>query len=361
MADLPKGISVTPMTQGELADLLKEWQGVSEGWMAAKAQDILEKTLTTANVPFRQNLSDLVTFAVQRRTPLRDRFRRVPAGGGAQVEWYAITALTANSGFFTEGNAPNPAEPNYGINPPAGYETYSIPPRRAIFKPIAFRLEVTAQAQLISANFHHQLASAIEYAAVNVLQAEEKALIFGDSTQAGQFDGLKKWITTNTNDKAGAPLTWNDILEACQSIWLKGGTPKTIVVGPREARILSTQYLNALRPIEPGVVAPWGVSVKRVMTDFGELEVVVSQYLVPETRGTLQNVTDVFVLDEDHPTMGGGLLPGQAIEVHELLPLQVWVFPMQSTLVTPVVVWEMVTLVVRAQEWQAVILNVGAP
>ncbi len=361
MAKQPEGVRLTPLSEQEAREIAKEWYGVSEGWQAARAQDVLEKTLTTANVPFRQNLSDLVTLAVQQRTPLRNRFRRVAATGGAQVEWFAITALTANSGFFGEGNAPAAAEPNYGISRPSGYETYSIPPRRAIFKPLGYRLEITAQAQLVAANFHHQLAAAVEYAAINVAQWEEKMLIKGDSTaDPNAFDGLAKWITTNYIDKNGNPLTWNDILEACQQIWVRGGTPKTIVVGPREARTLSYQYINALRPTEPGVVSRWGASVRRVMTDFGELEVVVSQYLVPENRGTLQNVSDVFILDEDHPTVGGGLLPGQAIEVHELLPMQVWVFPMQSTLITPVVVWEMVTLVVRAQEFQAKIINVGA-
>jgi hypothetical protein len=53
-------------------------------------------------------------------------------------------------------------------------------------------------------------------------------------------------------------------------------------------------------------------------------------------------------------------MPGTAIEVHELLPMEAWIFPMQSTLTTPVVVWENIALAVRAENFQAKIINIGA-
>jgi hypothetical protein len=359
MAQVGRDFIVTPLTGNEVAELAKE--AIDAGVNAAQGLDILEKTLTTAGVPFRQNLSDLVTLAVQQRTPLRNLFRRVRQAGGAQVEWFALTQLVnLTQAAFGEGNLPATGEPNYGITRPTGYEGYSLPPRRAIFKPIGYLVQVTAQAQLVGANFQSVLAAAIEYAVINTAQSEERLLIKGDSTaNSAEFDGLNKWIVTNVIDKNGAPLTWADILEASQAIYLRGGTPRYIVAGPREVRTISQQYLNAVRPIEVGVAAPWGIAVKRVMTDFGEMEVILSQYLVPENRGELTNVSDVFILDSDHVTTAGGVLPGQAIEVHELLPMEAWVFPMQPTLVTPCVVWEMVTLAVRAQEWQAKIINIG--
>lgn len=354
-----EGFKLTPITGEQAAEVAK--QVAEYGDVGARGLDVLEKTITVAGTPFRQNVSDLVTLAVQQRTPLRNLFRRVQQAGGAQVEWFALTNLVnLTQGAFGEGNIPATGEPPFGTT---HQDYYSRPPRRAIYKPIGYTIQVTAQAQLVGANFMPLLARAIEYAVINTAQAEERMLVKGDSTaHPNEFDGLNKWIQTNVVDKAGDSLQWNDILEICQRIYVRGGSPKYIVVGPREASYISRQYLAALRPIQPGVVAPWGAAVRRLMTDFGELELIISHYLTPEERtigGSTVQASDLFILDSDHPVLGGGIMPGVSIEVHELLPMEAWIFPMQPNLVTPCVVWEFVTLAVRAEEWQGKIINIG--
>jgi hypothetical protein len=141
------------------------------------------------------------------------------------------------------------------------------------FKPIALRAEITAQAQLVSANFHHQVAAAIEYLTIQVARAEEWMLLKGDSSvNPNQIDGLLKQITTNSINRNGNPLRWSDIVEACRAIWQAGGTPKYLVCGPREALTISQLYLEVVRPREMGTV-PYGAFVNHIITPYGELDV----------------------------------------------------------------------------------------
>jgi len=108
---------------------------------------------------------------------------------------------------------------------------------------------------------------------------------------------------------------------------------------------------------------PYGAFVERIITPYGELQVVISPDMAPETRtigASSVQASDIIILDTDQPVAGGvGLMPGTAIEVHELLPMEAWIFPMQTTLTTPVVVWEVLTLAVRAENFQAKIINIG--
>ena len=135
-----------------------------------------------------------------------------------------------------------------------------------------------------------------------------------------------------------------------------------LICGPREALTISQLYLNVVRPTEMGTV-PYGAFVERIITPYGELQVVISPDMAPETRtigASSVQASDIIILDTDQPVAGGaGLMPGTAIEVHELLPMEAWIFPMQTTLTTPVVVWEVLTLAVRAENFQAKIINIG--
>ena len=345
----PKGlINVQPLTAQQAAELSKQWLGGQ--W---ETLPIFERTLTSANVPVRQYLADIVTLAVQRRTPVRNLLRRVRAPGGYQFEWFVVAnTIPAVQAVFGETNQPNAGEP-----------VYPRPPKAVAFKPIGLRADITAQAQLVSANFHHQVAAAIEYLTIQVARAEEWMLIKGDSAQdPNQIDGLLKQITTNVINKNGEALQWADIVEACRAVWQAGGTPKYLICGPREALTISQLYLNVVRPIEMGTV-PYGAFVERIITPYGELQVVISPDMAPETRtigASSVQASDIIILDTDQPVAGGaGLMPGTAIEVHELLPMEAWIFPMQTTLTTPVVVWEVLTLAVRAENFQAKIINIG--
>ncbi len=326
---------------------MKQWMGGT--W---ENVPLFERTLTTANVPVRQYIADLVTMAIQRRTPVRNLLRRVRAPGGVQFEWFVVTNAAAPfSGAFAEGSAPNAGEP-----------IYPRPPRAVTFRPLGLRAEITAQAQLVSQNFHNQVAAAIEYLTVQVARQEEQMLIYGDSSvNNAQFDGLLKQITTNVINKSGNPLQWADIVEACRAVWQAGGQPKYLICGSREALTITQLYLNVVRPADMGQV-PYGAFVNRIITPFGELEVIVSPDMAPQPR-TINNqqieASDIVILDPDNPTAGGAIGPGQAVEVHELLPMEAWIFPMQYTMITPIVVWEVVTLAVRAENFQAKIINIG--
>jgi hypothetical protein len=351
MADItrPENLqNVRPLSAAEAVEFAKQWLGGQ--W---ESLPVFERTLTSANVPVRQYLADIVTLAVQRRTPVRNLLRRVRAPGGYQFEWFLVTNTVApTSAVFPEGSAPSVGEP-----------AYSRPPRAVAFKPIALRAEITAQAQLVSANFHHQVAAAIEYLTIQVARAEEWMLLKGDSSvNPNQIDGLLKQITTNSINKNGNALQWADIVEACRAIWQAGGTPKYLVCGPREALTISQLYLNVVRPRDMGTV-PYGAFVNHIITPYGEMDVIISPDLAPETRtigGSPVQASDIVILDTDQPVAGGaGVMPGTAIEVHELLPMEAWIFPMQSTLTTPVVVWENIALAVRAENFQAKIINIG--
>jgi len=339
---------VRPITAAEAAELAKQWLGGQ--W---ETVPVFERTLTSLNVPVRQYLGDIVTLAVQRRTPVRNLLRRVRAPGGYQFEWFLVAnTVPAVQAVFGEGSMPNIGEP-----------AYTRPPKAVAFKPIGLCAQITAQAQLVAANFHHQVAAAIEYLTIQVARAEDWMLVKGDSSSnQNQIDGLLKQITTNVINKNGAALQWADIVEACRAIWQAGGTPKYLICGPREALTISQLYLNIARPTELGTV-PYGAFVNRIITPYGEMEVVITPTLAPEQRtlgGNQVQASDIVILDTDNPVAGGGgVLPGTAVEVHELLPMYAYIFPLQTNMVTPVVVWEVVALAVRAENFQAKIINIG--
>lgn len=339
---------VRPLDPNEFGEFLKQWLGGQHEHLP-----VLEKgnTLTTATVPFRQYLADKVTLAVQRRTPVRNLLPRVRAEGGAQFQWYLVSQLpTLSQAAFGEANTPATGEPAYGS------------PLAAVPKAIGFRGDVTAQAQLVAANFHNQLAALIEYLMIAVVRAEERMLIKGDADQRpNEINGLLKLITTNTIDKAGEALTWADIVDAAKAIWLAGGEPRYIICGPREAATITQLYLNVVKPTVIGEPVPYGAVVNKVVTPYGEMELLISPDLAPEARtigGSEVQASDILILDPQNPVAMGGVA-GQAIEVHEWLPLEAWVFPMQTTLTTPVVVWEFIALAVRAEKFQAKIVNIG--
>jgi hypothetical protein len=129
MADITRHENVSnvqPLTAAEAVEFAKQWLGGQ--W---ESVPVFERTLTSTNVPVRQYLADIVTLAVQRRTPVRNLLRRVRAPGGYQFEWFLVTnTVPPATAAFPEGSAPSVGEP-----------AYSRPPRAVAFKPIALRTQ----------------------------------------------------------------------------------------------------------------------------------------------------------------------------------------------------------------------------
>jgi hypothetical protein len=290
----------------------------------------------------REDLSDVVVKLFPKDTPVRNRLKRIK-GTGLAHSWNQLADLGTGGGNFSEGGLPTVAD--------SVYVRKSEP-----YKLIGNVVRISDLMIAAGANFADALAFERENKILKTMLDEEYQLINGDPV-AGGFKGLTKQITTNTKDMATNTVGLPELNEMFEAIYLKGGTPRCVVLGPREKRALNNQLLSLIRYQAPGATgeAKAGMSVQILESDFGEVELVVSRNLVPTmdlVSGLL--LSQMLILDDQ-----ASVDNGNAIEVVELVPMSRKPLGPTTSAVEELI-WEAITLVVRAEIFQARIYNIGA-
>lgn len=168
----------------------------------------VRKTLTTPTytnpstlVLVRENLSGMVTYLVDRMTPLRDRLAR-KTGSGLAASWNVLTGITSNNAPFPEGGTPTENNATYAR-------------RSAIYKELGKTKSISDKYLAAGKTFMDLEAEQLQVAMREVIQNEEQLIITGDATGSPlQFDGLETLITTNIIDDLNNALGFRtDLLD----------------------------------------------------------------------------------------------------------------------------------------------------
>lgn len=165
--------------------------------MSGSIQETLqnvEKTLSTPSyiqgaILTRENLDGFINRLTLKETPIRDRMPR-KKGNGLAASWNVLTAMGVGTSSFAEGGTPTEDNTTYAR-------------RSAIYKELGKKKSITDRMLAAGASFIDIESELTEVAIREVIQDEEQLILTGDSgVVATQFDGLKKYITTNVVDDA---------------------------------------------------------------------------------------------------------------------------------------------------------------
>lgn len=235
----------------------------------ASLKDTLSKAaITNANYTFSpatrsifnpENLDPVVKLMVPTDTPLRALMPRTK-GFGQAASWKKLTSQLAprvpntggangtdTSGFFADGGTPNSTTQTFVVS-------------TAAYKNIGRDIEVGRQAIASSRGYQDIRDQLIRIKTLEVMLAEEDAIINGDSGQdANAFDGLIKGLTTNSGTMS--LLTVSGIGAQIQSTyWNYGGNPDVLAANPRQVRALADE-LQGTGSIQRIVVDNQGAGV----------------------------------------------------------------------------------------------------
>lgn len=212
-----------------------------------KAAEIL--TTSTFAPPTRsvfapENITEDIKLLVPVHTPIRNRLPRVDGFGQAAVFKKLTSKLHSNTGAAGVGTNTTVAFADAGAPSETAqtYSTVAFP-----FKLLGRKVEVGGLAIAATRNQlgnnavtggNNMLTSRERVKAVEVMIGEEELLIGGDvSTDANQFDGLGKQITTNSGN--AALLTASGIGKFCNDLWNAGGDPTVLVANARQNRAVA--------------------------------------------------------------------------------------------------------------------------
>lgn len=255
----------------------------------------LKKALDMAGgAALQQPLVDRVLQElIEVNNPLRVNLPRKPGSGSAWV-LNQRTSRGAGAGFVNDTE--EPAE-NQGV-----YGQKSFP-----YQTILDRRKVTRKLQAVGKTLLDIEAEEVENGLQNVRDAEENALINGDSAvNPKQFNGLRKLIPGSQVVVAGAngaPLTL-DLLD--QAIDLNRGNPSMLIMSKKANRKLNSLLQAQQRFVDTmEVKGGFRVQVYNGIPIFRSIWVSDTQ-----TQGTSNAATDIHILDTS------------AVWIGELTPLR---------------------------------------
>lgn len=322
--------------------------------------DVFKAIDTTETALLRQDLEPLITKVDMKGTPLRKRWPRVPANGLTH-EYTQRTSLggPAAGSFYADGALPLDGNTRY------------VRKGKQI-KALGQTGRVTGLMIVGGRNFADQLSIEEMARFTSVLQDEETALLFGDSSkgysvpngdgsntiQYLEFDGIERIIRQEggivvdaslfaDGPKISLPLL-NSILQAQYDA---NGEPTAIVVGSREKRYFNELLQSFVRYNGDGIVhveRQLGASVMFYDSDFGSLPIIPTRYINP--NGSAQ--TKMFCLCEK--TAGENIIEvveAQGIGKQPLAKID----DSERFMVN-----EYETLVCRAPQWNAFAEKMGA-
>lgn len=326
-------------------------------------QDI-QKAISSVDVSglllVREDLQAEMAIMAPTDTPLRNRLNRVQGNGKAH-SWYKLVPTAATEGLFLGTN------PASGFFDKGGLPTATTPSYKFVSAPY------TSLGDVVTVSFFDQMAGGtytdikkhqIKVKMLNVALMEEWAIINGDSSVGTglQYDGLRKQVSTNIKDNAGAALALSDLTTTERSIVDRGGKPQVVVAGYREVQKISELVLSSFyRLFQAGAGGmadiPAGISVTRWTSPFGIVDIVGSRYLPAGVNDIDENEVDestVLVLDDKTV-----LEDGNAIQMVDLMPLSaIDLALLQSAYRT--LVAEFTVLQLTSEAFQGKIVGIGA-
>ena len=249
-----------------------------------KALDSFEKSVDISfagGIPSsllaRQDLEAAIVKLTYRETPLRDILKRVKGDGRAHL-WNVRTALGGSAAelttsiFYADGSVPVSSDPAY---------TQAT----AAYKYLGVTANITGPMIVSGHSFTDIEAEVAEAKLRQVIQAEEWALFNGNSsTNALQFDGLNKQITTNVVAKSNTAISIGDIWKAIKLIRLQGGQPTSVFCSYGIQNQLNSLLLGDLRYIaQQGTVVTMGLHANNIQTPAGVLPLVGDFFINPAT------------------------------------------------------------------------------
>lgn len=260
---------------------------------ALELPDVHKAVDSTERALLRQDLESLITKVDMKGTPLRKRWPRVPANGLTHEYTQRTSLGSPSSSFYADGALPSDGTTRY------------LRKGKQI-KCIGESGRVTGLMIAAGRSFADQLALEQQARMTSVLQAEEDALHFGDSTvpyaidngdgtqtiQYLEFDGIERiirqegGIVVDAGTFAdGAKLSIPLINSVLQAQYDANGEPTAIEVGSREKRFFNELLQSFVRHNGDGVVhveRQLGVSVMYYDSDFGSLPIIPSRYIRPD-------------------------------------------------------------------------------
>lgn len=317
-----------------------------------KAVDSTERSL------LRQDLESVITKIDMKGTPLRKRWSRSKANGLTHEYTQRTSLGSPSSSFYADGQLPSDGTTRY------------VRKGKQV-KCIGEIGRVTGLMIAAGRSFADQLALEQQARMVSVLQAEEGALLNGDSTkpymvvdgsgnqtpQYLEFDGLDRIIAQEggvsidaSTYPGGSKVSIPIVNSAIQQVYDANGEPTAVVMGSREKIYFNELLQNFVRYGGDGVVhveRQVGASVMYYDSDFGSLPLIPSRYIVPDAGKTNMYVVCERTAGEDVITVAElqsiGSQPLAKIDDSERFMVN-----------------EYQTLVVRAPQWQARIKGLTA-
>jgi HK97 family phage major capsid protein len=279
----------------------------------------LKKALNMANAgaALQQPLVDQVLQElIEINNPIRQNLPRKP-GSGSEWVLNQRTARGAGGSFVDDTDEPTETQASYLQ-------------KRFTYKTIIQRGKVTRKLVAVGKSLLDIEAEEVDNALQAVRDAEEDALINGDSTaNPKQFNGLRKLIPANQTVVAGAnggPLTL-DLMD--QVIDLNRGNPNMIIMSKKANRKLNGLLQAQQRFVDTmEVKGGFRVQVYNGIPIFRSIFVSDTQ-----TQGTSNVASDIFVLDTS------------AVWVGELTALKMQRLAQKSSQFSEFDIFEDVTLV----------------
>lgn len=204
--------------------------------------DQVEKMMTTpayiqGAILTRENLDGYIDKLPFRDTPLRDRLPR-KKGSGLAASWNVLTSIGVGTSAFAEGTTP--------IEDPTGYGR-----RSAIYAELGKTKSLSDKMHYAGMSFVELESELTEVAMREVIQDEEQYIITGDSiVNPLEFNGLKKYITTNIPDDNNNALGFRtDLLDSAIQTLLNNYSvkPTAIYVGYGMKRAINQSLAGDVR------------------------------------------------------------------------------------------------------------------
>ena len=279
----------------------------------------LKKALDVANAgqQLQQPLVDQVLQElIEVNNPIRQNLARKP---GAGAEWILNqrTSRGAGGAFVDDTDEPTDTQSNYAQ-------------KKFPYKTIIQRGKVTRKLQAIGKTLLDIEAEEVNNALQAVRDAEEDALINGDSAvNPKQFNGLRKLIPAGQTVVAGpngAPLNLDMMDEAVD---LNRGVANMIIMSKKANR-----KLNALLQAQQRFVDTMEVQGGFRVQVYNGIPIFRSIFVSDaQTQGSATNCTDIFFLDTN------------AVWIGELTALKMMRLPQKSSQFTEFDIFQDITLV----------------
>ena len=284
----------------------------------------------------REDLQAVAKIVVPLDTPLRNRFPRFKGNGRAH-SWTKLTSLGTGGGAFAENGRPNTTD--------SLYVQVSAP-----YKQVGNDLAVTDMMIAAGATFQDVLAEQRKAKIRKTMLDEENLLINGDNTNPLEFDGLIQQITTNVTTATTA-LTLDMLNDSMAAMYTAGGSPSSIILGTREKNKLNKSLFSQIRYTNNSSEKRdfGGLSIQKLDTDFGEVDLIVSRFLAPAV-----GLSTCLLLDERSL-----LDDGENIQIRELIPLSYKVLGFNSTAYEEII-FESMVLCILAENFCAKIVDISA-